>query len=212
MKQYAVILGLATIGLLSANQISFAQHKHSDTTHMSKQDSSKAHHGSKEMSGATTKAQIKSMPITDPKAAASMNGIVDSYLKMKNSLASDKSKNAAAAGKDMAAAMEKMDKALLSAEQAKFYQEVEDDAKEHAEHIGANAGNIKHQREHFDMLSNDIYDLVRVFGSGRELYKDFCPMYNDKKGAIWLSETKAIKNPYYGKSMLNCGSVKEEMK
>jgi hypothetical protein len=96
--------------------------------------------------------------------------------------------------------------------QAKLYKDVEDDAKEHAEHIGANAGNIKHQREHFDMLSKDIYDLVKAFGGGRVLYKDFCPMYNDKKGAIWLSESKTIKNPYYGKSMSTCGSVQEEMK
>jgi hypothetical protein len=36
-------------------------------------------------------------------------------------------------------------------------------------------------------------------------------MYNDKKGAIWLSETKEIKNPYYGKKMLTCGNVKEEI-
>ena len=44
------------------------------------------------------------------------------------------------------------------------------------------------------------------------IYKDFCPMYNDNKGAIWLSESKEIKNPYFGKSMSTCGTVKEELK
>ena len=62
------------------------------------------------------------------------------------------------------------------------------------------------------MLSKDVYDLVKAFGGGQVLYKNFCPMYNDKKGAIWLSETKTIKNPYYGKKMLTCGSVQEELK
>jgi hypothetical protein len=37
-------------------------------------------------------------------------------------------------------------------------------------------------------------------------------MYNDGKGANWLSETKEIANPYLGKSMPTCGSVKEELK
>ena len=43
------------------------------------------------------------------------------------------------------------------------------------------------------------------------LYKDFCPMYSDGKGATWLSETKEIKNPYLGKKMPTCGSMKEEI-
>ena len=37
-------------------------------------------------------------------------------------------------------------------------------------------------------------------------------MYNNKKGAFWLSETKEIKNPYLGKAMPTCGTIKEEIK
>lgn len=84
--------------------------------------------------------------------------------------------------------------------------------KEHSVHIGDNAGKIGHQREHFDMLSADLHDLVKVFPVNRTLYIDHCPMYNDKKGAHWLSEVKEIKNPYYGKEMQECGTVKEEIK
>ena len=54
----------------------------------------------------------------------------------------------------------------LSAEQMKSYMDIADDLKEHAEHIGANAGKIEHQREHFVMLSNDIADLIKTFGNG----------------------------------------------
>ena len=70
------------------------------------------------------------------------------------------------------------------------------------------SGNIAHQREHFEMLSSDIYDLVKAFGGGQVLYKDFCPMYNKGKGAFWLSETKEIRNPYYGKEMPSFGTIK----
>ena len=34
-----------------------------------------------------------------------------------------------------------------------------------AEHIGENPDKLEHQREHFVMLSKDIYDLVKTFGS-----------------------------------------------
>ena len=87
----------------------------------------------------------------------------------------------------------------------KAYTAISADLKEHAEHIGSNATNIKHQREHFQLLSKDIYDLVKAFGTTQTLYKDYCPMVK----AIWLSETRPIKNPYYGSSMLTCGEVQE---
>jgi predicted S18 family serine protease len=149
---------------------------------------------------------------TETKSTASINEIVAGYLNVKNALASDNGKEAATAGKEIVNAMNKLDKASLTAEQKKVYEDVEDDAKEHAQHISTNADKIDHQREHFDMLSQDMYDLVKTFGAGQTLYKDFCPMYNNNKGAAWLSETKEIKNPYLGKKMSDCGSIKEEIK
>jgi hypothetical protein len=99
----------------------------------------------------------------------------------------------------------------LRADQKKVYMDIQDDAKEHAVHISKNAGNIKHQREHFDMLSKDIYELAKSFGAGQSLYYDHCPMYNNGKGANWLSESKEIHNPYLGKAMPDCGTVKETL-
>src|SRR5512133_3231582 len=95
--------------------------------------------------------------------SVSINEIITSYLQLKNALADDNSTGAAVAGKKMEAAFKKFDKTSLTAVQKKSYEDVEDDAKEHAEHIGASGGNIEHQREHFNMLSKDIYDLVKEF-------------------------------------------------
>ena len=44
--------------------------------------------------------------------------------------------------------------------------------------------------------------------SSTPVYVQYCPM---AKGQ-WLSDEKEIKNPYYGNSMLTCGSVKSEIK
>ena len=144
--------------------------------------------------------------------ATPIKGIISDYLNLKNALANDNSQAAANAANELLEAMSKIDKSSLTEGQKKVYADVADDAKEMAEHISKSADKIDHQREHFDMLSQDIYDVVKAFGTGQTLYRDFCPMYNDNKGAYWISETKEIKNPYLGKERPTCGEVKEEIK
>ena len=145
-------------------------------------------------------------------SASPVGGLLQTYLQMKNDFANDDDKGAADAGNKMLKAFNNFDKSSLKEADKKDFDDIANDAKEHADHIGMNAGKIKHQREHFDMLSKDMYDLVKKFGAGEKIYVDFCPMYNDNKGATWLSETKEIKNPYFGKDMNTCGEVKEELK
>lgn len=140
----------------------------------------------------------------------SLKEIVSNYLALKNALIKDDSNRAAEAGKAIVESMAKLDMKNLSGEQMKSYMEVADDAKEHAEHIGSNGGDIEHQREHFVLLSKDINDLINLFGTKQKLYQDFCPMADDNKGAIWISETKEIKNPYLGAKMPTCGTIKKE--
>ena len=156
-----------------------------------------------------TKAQV---PDTSGQQGTQVNEALNAYIQIKNALASDNGQEAAAGGNAFVTAIGKVDKSAMSAEQKQTFQEIADDAKEMAEHIGKSADKIEHQREHFDMLSQDMYDLVKSFGGGRPLYKDYCPMYNNNKGASWISETKVIKNPYLGKKMPECGEVKEEIK
>nr|WP_223151105.1 DUF3347 domain-containing protein [Flavobacterium sp. GP15] len=97
----------------------------------------------------------------------------------------------------------------IDAKLRKEFLEIAEDAKEHAEHIGNNASKIEHQREHFIMLSKDINDFVATFGLKQKIYQDFCPMANEGKGAIWISEIKEIKNLFFGSQMLTCGSIKK---
>ncbi|MES2733179.1 MAG: DUF3347 domain-containing protein [Bacteroidota bacterium] len=71
---------------------------------------------------------------------------------------------------------------------------------------------IGEQRAAFESLSEEIYGLVREVGaSGTTVYKQYCPMAFDSKGAFWLSADKEIKNPYFGDAMLSCGQVQEEL-
>ena len=145
----------------------------------------------------------------DAEAAASIKEMVSHYLHIKNALANDNGSDAADGAKEMESAMNKMDKSLLTAAQKKVYDAIEEDLQEHAKHIGKNGDNIEHQRSHFSMMSEDLFDLVKAFGGGRPMYHDHCPMYNDNMGAMWLSEVKEIKNPYFGAQMPTCGKLVE---
>jgi len=138
------------------------------------------------------------------KDSASIDNTLTEYLRLKNALVAGKSKDAADAAKSLKTSLDKLGSSLMTATEQKAFTDLGDDTKEHAEHISTST-DIKHQREHFQMLSKDIYDLVKAFGTAQTLYKDYCPMVK----AIWLSETKPIKNPYYGSNMLTCGNVQE---
>lgn len=144
--------------------------------------------------------------------SASTAVLFNLYFKLKNSFVADDDKDAANAAKDMVVAFSAFRINSLAPEQSKALSEIVEDATEHVSHISANAGNIIHQREHFDMLSKDMYDLAKVAGSGQVIYVDHCPMYNHNKGALWLSEVKEIRNPYLGKAMPACGKIQEELK
>lgn len=155
---------------------------------------------------------VKMVAITftsvDPAVASYIKSLVTDYLAVKNALVNSNETEAAAASGKMYEAMKSFDKSLLTAEQKKVYDDIESDLKEHAEHISKSK--IDHQREHFATMSKDMYDMVKAFGAGMTLYHDHCPMYSD--GSMWLSETKDIKNPFYGDKMMNCGSVEEMFK
>lgn len=150
---------------------------------------------------ATVKEQAQNFTITP---------IIKDYLALKNALVADNDKAAANAGKQLFATLNKVDMKTIPAKKHREFMDIFENAKENAEHIGDNAGKIDHQREHLASLSKDVSDLIALFGTTQKLYQDYCPMYNDGKGAVWISEAKAIKNPYYGSQMLTCGSVKKE--
>lgn len=68
---------------------------------------------------------------------------------------------------------------------------------------------IEKQREAFSSFSEDMLLLVKTTPLTTDpIYKTYCPM----KKTIWLSKETAIKNPYFGSSMLTCGKVTETIK
>lgn len=74
----------------------------------------------------------------------------------------------------------------------------------------ARAGDIAAARTAFLHVSQALIPLLKQTGTP-ELYLAHCPMAFRGKGGDWLQSGKTISNPYYGKSMLRCGVIKERI-
>ncbi|HEY9219999.1 MAG TPA: DUF3347 domain-containing protein [Lutibacter sp.] len=214
MKNLKITLAIVSMGLLSLTAYSCKNTEKNDVqkneNHMEMNNDSMNRSGDENMEMNHQNMQNDEMMDGDQKTSKT-TAILDNYLQLKNALVADDSEKAATAGKRLYDAFAQFDSSSIDEAQKQEVTEIIDDALEHAEHISGNSGKMEHQREHFEIISKDIKDLIAITGTDRKLYQTFCPMYNNKKGAIWLSETEEIKNPYFGSKMMTCGSVQKEI-
>ncbi|MCJ7759413.1 MAG: DUF3347 domain-containing protein, partial [Gillisia sp.] len=134
--------------------------------------------------------------------------VFEQYTLLKDAFAEDDNNSAQKTAKELVNAMAKIDMKVLT----------DNDAHNHwmliSKEINASATSISKtsdiavQRKHFKHLSAHLIKGVKLFGVDQKVYEDFCPMADDSKGAYWLSLSKEIKNPYFGKAMIDCGEIK----
>ena len=109
-------------------------------------------------------------------------------------------------------ALSAIDMKLLSGDAHNIWMDTSEKMKKAADRI-LSSGTVDEQRSSFSDLSDNLYLSVKKLGlTNKTAYYQFCPMYNNNKGAYWLSEINEIKNPYYGDQMLTCGETKEVLK
>ena len=137
--------------------------------------------------------------------------VFDNYFLVKDALITSNGISTASASKELVTAINnvKMDK--LDMDVHMVWMKVVNTIQKDAENI-ANTKDVKIQRDHFTSLSKEIYTLIKISKYENPVYYQFCPMFNDGKGANWLSKENAVKNPYYGSMMLNCGKTVETIK
>lgn len=129
--------------------------------------------------------------------------VLDSYLKLKDALVDS----------NMEQAQKWADETLQKVENFKEM-EMNETGKIQVAKIGeslsgiSNENSIAAQRNHFMALSESMIKIGNQMKElDREMYVQHCPMANNSKGANWLSSEREIRNPYYGKEMLTCGSI-----
>lgn len=76
----------------------------------------------------------------------------------------------------------------------------------------ATTNDVNVQRDAFSDLTAAMEPVLDEALTSGEVYKQFCPMAFEGKGGYWLSNSKEIRNPYYGDKMLKCGRVEATLK
>lgn len=134
--------------------------------------------------------------------------VYTAYFSLKDALVATDGKAAATEAGTLLTAIDNVKMESLSAAQHTVWMKYQLKLHKDAAAIKGTSDTDK-QRESFVTLSNNMYEVMKAVKPGAPVYLEHCPMYNDGKGANWLSKEKGIKNPYYGKQMMTCGNVKE---
>ena len=140
--------------------------------------------------------------------SSTFDKIYESYFQLKDALVASNTEMAKEKANELNALVAAMQTMNMSPEIKSSWTKVSKSLSENVEKI-AKAKAINEQRTHFAALSTNVYDLIKSDKTSTTMYYAYCPMANKGKGGSWLSLEKDIKNPFYGQSMLKCGSVKE---
>ncbi len=157
--------------------------------------------------------KVETKVIVKEEASTNQNTVdqlLNAYLKIKDALVNSNAANAASASAKLFNLFKNINMESLG-QSHMTYMKLEESLKQDAEHISETT-EISHQRDHFTSLSKNLFEVIKSAKINTTVYYDYCPMFNNGKGANWLSKDAAIKNPYYGSMMLGCGKVQETIK
>jgi len=142
-----------------------------------------------------------------PQAAGEVLGpVFDAYFDLKDALVASDAKMAAERATALSAAVKTVPMEGMDADLHAVWMQVMEPLANTSAGI-ASKSDLGTQRKAFADLTEPMFALVKARPGPTPFYLDHCPMYEG--GADWLSRDKAIRNPFYGAQMMNCGSVKE---
>ncbi|KQS92374.1 DUF3347 domain-containing protein [Chryseobacterium sp. Leaf394] len=135
------------------------------------------------------------------KKNAQVSKLYQNYIAIKNGLASDDTSKAAASASEFLKTLSGINSEVLPEGNLTL---MRNNAK-----VISESDHIKVQRTKFKNISNQMIAVAKQFKvAEKPVYVQYCPMVQ----AGWLSSESKIINPYYGSSMLNCGTVQQEIK
>jgi Cu(I)/Ag(I) efflux system membrane fusion protein len=131
--------------------------------------------------------------------------IIPPYLSIGDALARDDVSSVAGAIDGLNQAISAIESKSLSGKSAQRWQAEQNSLSTIAERL-AKANDIAALRAAFALLSDQLLTLQRTFGiqQSSQLFEMHCPMAFEGRGATWVQADSAVRNPYYGATMLKC--------
>lgn len=121
-----------------------------------------------------------------------MSRYMTDYLKIQEALAADDFNRASSAAKSLQSYCETL--GLRTPPYNEIHKNLEDLVVQK---------DIKSFRKSFKGYSKNMLALLKKEGQPPDVFVAECPMANAK----WIQRGKQLRNPYYGKEMLECGSI-----
>jgi len=148
----------------------------------------------------------------DPAFKEQLTSVYETYLKMKDAFVATDARKVSREAEKVEKSIQSVKMELLKGDAHMAWM---DQLKTLNSAIGtiAKSADIEKQRLEFARFNLAFYKSLKIFGLANDsAYYQYCPMANGDKGAYWLSETKEIRNPYFGDEMLSCGEMRETIK
>jgi Cu(I)/Ag(I) efflux system membrane fusion protein len=141
-----------------------------------------------------------------------LSRILPAYLSIGDALASDDASTVANAVAGLNQAVSAIDSRTLSGKTAERWQAERDSLCSVTARL-ASAKDITALRSAFALLSDQLLTLERSFGfqNSEQLFELHCPMAFEGRGATWIQADSAVRNPYYGATMLKCADRVESL-
>lgn len=146
-------------------------------------------------------------------ATGNLTGLLTAYYELKDALvATDTAKADAAASRVMSAAETMRYNNGTPIAAAGVSDQLDVVMKQSEAVMNNKSGGVEQKRAAFEKVSDAMYALLKSAGLRHGgVYRQFCPMAFNDKGAYWLSKDEEIRNPYFGKKMLGCGEVTDSL-
>lgn len=160
------------------------------------------------MNAATTPSKPQSSENElQPEMANHLSAIVAHYLSLKDALVKDDLSTAQTFANKLQSALNAIDVSTLPHATQKTVKTLQKAIKRFSEE-----NTLETARKPFIALSNTLIALLNQHAVNEvTLYVQHCPMADNNAGADWISTSKDIRNPYFGNSMLQCGSVTDSI-
>lgn len=143
-----------------------------------------------------------------PPATVDLSPVYQAYFTLQASLAKDDAERASSALAGLHDAVAGVDESALAAPALGPWNEL-------AAAVAASRDlrSLEPQRTAFQRLSDSLLAVHDAAGHGGSatFYRVHCPMAFGDTGADWLQRDKVVANPYFGASMLRCGSIESEL-
>lgn len=141
-----------------------------------------------------------------------LTAVYSDYLKMKDAFVASDAGTVSQAAKAVTKSIKNVDMELLKGDAHMAWMKQLKIMNPAIQAISQQSG-LKQQRKEFAIFNPAFYQSIKEFGlKGVTAYYQHCPMANSNQGAYWLSETKEIRNPYFGEDMIGCGETRETLK